>query len=98
MDSPAIAALSKLLSLFGLSFIAREAGDFLEDGYLSGQQVCHHDMLWRDVSLTLQFLHVIAESICRLSLGCVSFMEEGECADGEGCSCAFGHIVITHHP
>ena len=54
MDSLAIAALSKLLSLFGLSFIAREAGDFLEDGYLSGQQVCHHDMLWRDFSLTLQ--------------------------------------------
>ena len=47
MDSPAIAALSKLLSLFGLSFIAREAGDFLEDGYLSGQQVCYHCMLWR---------------------------------------------------
>ncbi len=39
MDPPAIAALSKLVSLFGLSFIAREAGDFLEDGYLSGQQV-----------------------------------------------------------
>ena len=38
--APAIAAVSKLVSLFGLSFIAREAGDFLEDGYLSGQQVC----------------------------------------------------------
>lgn len=37
--APAIAAVSKLVSLFGLSFIAREAGDFLEDGYLSGQQV-----------------------------------------------------------
>ena len=49
VDSPAIAALSKLLSLFGLSFIAREAGDFLEDGYLSGQQVCHHRMLWTDL-------------------------------------------------
>ena len=40
MDPPAVAALSKLLSLFGLSFVAREAGDFLEDSYLSGQQVC----------------------------------------------------------
>ena len=40
VDAPAVAALAKLLSLFGLSFIAREAGDFLEDGYLSGQQVC----------------------------------------------------------
>ena len=39
MAAPAIAAVSKLVSLFGLSFIAREAGDFLEDGYLSGQQV-----------------------------------------------------------
>ena len=37
--APAAAAVSKLVSLFGLSFIAREAGDFLEDGYLSGQQV-----------------------------------------------------------
>ena len=37
--APAGAAVSKLVSLFGLSFIAREAGDFLEDGYLSGQQV-----------------------------------------------------------
>ena len=36
---PANAALTKLVSLFGLSFIAREAGDFLEDGYLNGQQV-----------------------------------------------------------
>ena len=30
MAAPAIAAVSKLVSLFGLSFIAREAGDFLE--------------------------------------------------------------------
>ncbi len=36
---PAIAALTKLVSLFGLSLIAREAGDFLEDGYVNGQQV-----------------------------------------------------------
>lgn len=36
---PAIAALTKLVSLFGLSFIAREAGDFLEDGYVNGEQV-----------------------------------------------------------
>ena len=39
MTAPAAAAVSKLVSLFGLSFIAHEAGDFLEDGYLSGQQV-----------------------------------------------------------
>ena len=48
VDLPAVAALSKLLSLFGLSFIAREAGDFLEDEYMSGQQVCHHSRPWRD--------------------------------------------------
>ena len=48
VDLPAVAALSKLLSLFGLSFIAREAGDFLEDGYMSGQQVCHCRGPWRD--------------------------------------------------
>ncbi len=51
--APAIAAVSKLVSLFGLSFIAREAGDFLEDGYLSGQQV-------RAVHLTM---HVAADCL-----------------------------------
>ena len=43
-------------------------------------------------------LHVIAESICRLSLGCVSAKEKGECADGEDWLCAFRHTIITHRP
>ena len=38
LPPPTAAALSKLVSLFALSTIAREAGDFLEDGYLSRQQ------------------------------------------------------------
>ncbi|EIE26831.1 acyl-CoA oxidase [Coccomyxa subellipsoidea C-169] len=39
LPAPTIAALSKLVSLFALSTLSREAGDFLEDGYMTGQQV-----------------------------------------------------------
>ncbi len=39
-----VGALRQLVSLFGLSTLAREAGDFLEDGYLSRQQV---RLFWR---------------------------------------------------
>lgn len=38
LPAPTIAALSKLVSLFALSTLSREAGDFLEDGYMTGQQ------------------------------------------------------------
>ena len=32
--------LQRLVALWGLSSLVREAGDFLEDGYFTGQQVC----------------------------------------------------------
>ena len=34
-----VAALGQLVSLFGLATLVRDAGDFLEDGYLTRQQV-----------------------------------------------------------
>ncbi|BDA40509.1 Peroxisomal acyl-coenzyme A oxidase 1 [Coccomyxa sp. Obi] len=39
LPAATIAVLSKLVSLFALSIMSREAGDFLEDGYMSGRQV-----------------------------------------------------------
>jgi hypothetical protein len=33
------AVLERLVALWGLAALTREAGDFLEDGYLSGEQV-----------------------------------------------------------
>ncbi len=47
LPAPTIAVLFKLVSLFALSIMSREAGDFLEDGYMSGQQACS-----RSLSLT----------------------------------------------
>ena len=38
LPPPTAAALSKLVSLFALSTVVRESGDFLEDAYLSRQQ------------------------------------------------------------
>ena len=37
LSSPTIAALELLAALFGLSLIEKQAGDFLEDSYLSGE-------------------------------------------------------------
>ena len=39
LSSPTIVALERLAALFGLSLIEKQAGDFLEDGYLSGKAV-----------------------------------------------------------
>ncbi len=36
LSRPTIAVLERLAALFGLSLIEKQAGDFLEDGYLSG--------------------------------------------------------------
>lgn len=79
VDPPATAALAKLLSLFGLSFIAREAGDFLEDGYLSGQQVRHSDV--REGKLTRQCQKVCTGLACE----CVSYMDRMDARHGEDC-------------
>ena len=38
LKPPALAALRKLLALFGVTMLASDLGDFLEDGFLSGKQ------------------------------------------------------------
>lgn len=36
VSSPTVAALSRLVSLFGMFTVLRDVGEFLEDGYITG--------------------------------------------------------------
>ena len=46
LSGATIAVLQRLAALFSLSLMEKQAGEFLEDGYLSGVQGCF--MEWRE--------------------------------------------------
>lgn len=87
LSPAALAALQRLLALFGVHMLLADLGDFLEDGYLSGAQAGALRDLQYTVRLCCWLLHCICiaghlqlkANQCHpaLSSPALSVMEEG---------------------